>query len=82
MNGAMKWCTTLDASKMSFFLLMESHGKWLAADAIMRAAGGDDVNLVQQAYYNGHYGFSGGKAQHVRQADCMCYSTLPSPSPT
>jgi hypothetical protein len=45
-----------------------------AAEALARAAGGDNVNLVQQAYYNGHYGFSGGKVQHVLQADGMCYS--------
>jgi len=45
-----------------------------AAEALVRAAGGDDVNLVQQAYYNGHYGFSGAKVQHVLQADGICYS--------
>jgi hypothetical protein len=30
-------------------------------DALVRAAGGDDVNVVQQAYYSGHYGFAGVK---------------------
>jgi hypothetical protein len=40
----------------------------------LRAADGDDVNLVQQAYYNGHFGFSGTKVQHVLQADGICYS--------
>jgi len=29
---------------------------------------------VQQAFYNGHYGFAGAKVQHVLQADGMCYS--------
>ena len=80
MNGVMKWCTTLDACKMSFFFTdgkpwkMARPGRGDAADALVRAAGGDDVNLVQQAYYNGHYGFAGGKVQHVLQADGMCYS--------
>jgi hypothetical protein len=41
---------------------------------LVRAAGGDDINLVQQAYYNGHYGFSGAKMQHVLEADGMCYA--------
>jgi len=45
-----------------------------AADALVRAAGGDNVNLVQQAYYNVHYGFAGAKVQHVLQADGICYS--------
>lgn len=45
-----------------------------AAAALVRAAGGDDVNLVQRSYYNGHYGFAGAKVQHVLQADGMCYS--------
>jgi hypothetical protein len=49
-------------------------GSGCAAEALARAADGQDVNLVQQAYYNGHYGFSGGKVQHVLQADGMCYS--------
>jgi hypothetical protein len=35
---------------------MARPGQGDAADALVRAAGGDDVNLVQQAYYNGHYG--------------------------
>jgi hypothetical protein len=53
-------------------LARPGHGD--AADALVRAAGGDDINLVQQAYYNGHYGFSGAKVQHVLQADGICYS--------
>jgi hypothetical protein len=53
---------------------MAKPGKGDAATALVRAAGGDDVNLVQQAYYNGHYGFGGAKVQHVLQADGMCYS--------
>jgi hypothetical protein len=28
-------------------------------DALVRPADGDGVILVQQAYYNGHYGFTG-----------------------
>jgi hypothetical protein len=42
--------------------------------ALVAAVGGDDINLVQQAYYNGHYGFCGAKVQHVLQADGLCYS--------
>jgi hypothetical protein len=45
-----------------------------AADVLVRAAGKDDVNLVQQVYYNGHYGFASAKVQHVLQADGICYS--------
>jgi hypothetical protein len=45
-----------------------------AATALIRAAGGDEVNQVQQAFYNGHYGFAGAKVQHVLQADRLCYS--------
>jgi hypothetical protein len=44
---------------------MARPGRGDAADALVRAAGGDDVDPVQQAYYNGHYGFAGGKVQHV-----------------
>ncbi len=39
------------------------------AEALVQAVGGDDVKLVQQAYYNGHYGFCNGEVQHVLQAD-------------
>jgi hypothetical protein len=53
---------------------MARPGRGEAAQALIRAVGGDEVNLVQQAYYNGHYGFCGGKVQHVLQADGMCYS--------
>jgi hypothetical protein len=53
---------------------MARPGRGEAANAVVRAAGGDDANLVQQAYYNGHYGFVGAKVQHVLQADGMCYS--------
>ena len=45
-----------------------------AAAALVRAAGGDEVNMVQQAFFNGHYGSAGAKVQHVLQADGMCYS--------
>jgi hypothetical protein len=53
---------------------MARPGRGDAATALVGAAGGDDVNLVQQAYYNGHYGFIGAKVQHVLQADGMCNS--------
>jgi hypothetical protein len=53
---------------------MAKPGTGDAAAALVRAAGGDQVNQVQQAFYNGHYGFSGAKVQHVLQADGLCYS--------
>ncbi len=53
---------------------MAKPGRGDAANVLIRAVGGDDVNLVQQAYYNGHYGFSCAEVQHVLQADGMCYS--------
>jgi hypothetical protein len=53
---------------------MAKPGNGDAADALIRAAGGDQVNLIQQAFYNGHYGFAGAKVQHILQADGICYS--------
>jgi hypothetical protein len=53
---------------------MAKSGNGDAADALIRAAGGDQVNLVQQAFYNGQYGFAGAKVQHILQADGICYS--------
>jgi hypothetical protein len=53
---------------------MAKPGTGDAAAALLRAAGGDEVNQVQQAFYNGHYGFAGAKVQHVLQADGLCYS--------
>ena len=44
---------------------MAKPGTGDAAAALIRAAGGDEVNQVQQAFYNGHYGFAGAKVQHV-----------------
>jgi hypothetical protein len=53
---------------------MARPGRGDASAALVRAAGGDDINLVQQAYYNVHYGFSGAKVQHILQPDGICYS--------
>jgi hypothetical protein len=53
---------------------MAQPGRSDASAGLVRAAGGNNINLVQQAYYNGHYGFSGEKVQHVLQADGICYS--------
>jgi hypothetical protein len=53
---------------------MAKPGRGDAATELVRAAVGDDGNFVQQAYYNGHYGFSGAKEQYVLQAYDMCYS--------
>jgi hypothetical protein len=49
-------------------------GRGETAQALVAAVGGDDINLVQQAYSNGHYGFCGAKVQHVLQAFGLCYS--------
>lgn len=40
---------------------MAHPGKGQAATNIADAAGVNDVNLVQRAYYNGHYRFHGAK---------------------
>jgi hypothetical protein len=53
---------------------MTRPGRGVTAQALLAAAGGDDINLIQRAYYNGHYGFCGAKVQHVLQADGLCYS--------
>ena len=49
-------------------------GKGRATQAFAEAATANDVNLVQQAFYNGHYGFHGAKVQHVVQVDGIKYS--------
>ena len=55
---------------------MGNHGKQLreTAQAFVAAVGGEDINLVQQAYYNSNYRFCGAKVQHVLQADGLCYT--------
>jgi hypothetical protein len=53
---------------------MAKPGTGDAAAALMKTAGGDEVNQVQQVLYNGHYGFAGMIVQHVLQADGLCYS--------
>jgi hypothetical protein len=49
-----------------------------AAAALVRAAGGDRVNQVQQAFYNGYYSFAHAKVQHVLQADGFFFSFMSS----
>ncbi len=51
-------------------------GHGATAPALAAATGGNNINLMQQANYNGHYGFCGAKVQHVLQADGMCYSFI------
>ncbi len=51
-------------------------GSGTATEALAIVSGGRDVNLFQEAYYFGHYGFGGGKVQHVLQAYGMCYSFI------
>jgi hypothetical protein len=74
MNGVTQWSYIVVVVQMSYFSQMVSHGKWQNLGALIRTVGGDDVNLVQQTYYNDHDGFSGAKVQHVLQADGLCYS--------
>jgi hypothetical protein len=69
-----KWYISLDACQMFFSTdgepwKMAWPGRGETADVLVRAAAGDDVNLVQQVYYNGCYGFASAKAQHVLQAN-------------
>lgn len=49
-------------------------GKGRAVQELCAAAGTDDLNLMQRAYYNGHYKYHGAKVQHVLQADGMVHS--------
>ena len=49
-------------------------GKGRAIQELCAAAGMDDLNLMQRAYYNGHYKYHGAKVQHVLQADGMVHS--------
>jgi hypothetical protein len=51
-------------------------GRGDTAAALARAVGAAAANLVQQAYYNGHYGFCGAKVQHMLQADGMYHSFI------
>jgi hypothetical protein len=44
-----------------------------AAAALKAVVGANDINLVQRAYYIGHYGFCGAKVQHVLQANGICH---------
>ena len=53
---------------------MSRPGTGQAAKHFARVAGVNDVNLVQRAYYNGHYRFHGAKVQHVVEADSIIYS--------
>jgi hypothetical protein len=52
---------------------MSCPGRGRAVREICEATGVQDVNLMQQAFYNGHYK-NGGKVQHVLQADGMAHS--------
>ncbi len=53
---------------------MSHPGRGRAVRQICQAAGCGDVNLMQRAFYNGHYKYHGGKVQHVVQVDGMAYS--------
>jgi len=53
---------------------MSRPGKGQAVRELCAAAGTVDYNLMQRAYYNGHYKYHGAKVQHVLQADGMVHS--------
>jgi hypothetical protein len=53
---------------------MSRPGKGQAVRELCAASGTDDFNLMQHAYYNGHYKYHWAKVQHVFQADGMVYS--------
>jgi hypothetical protein len=53
---------------------MSRPGNGRCVREICAAAGTPDVNLMQRAFYNGHYKYHGGKVQHVLQADGIAYS--------
>jgi hypothetical protein len=53
---------------------MSCPGRGRAVREICLALGAADVNLMQRAFYNGHYKYHGGKVQHVLQADGIVYS--------
>lgn len=53
---------------------MSRPGRGRSVRDICAAAGCGDINLMQRAYYNGHYKYHGGKVQHVLQADGMAHS--------
>jgi hypothetical protein len=53
---------------------MPQSGRGRSVRDICAAAGCGHLNLMQHAYYNGHYKYHGGKLQHVLQADGMAHS--------
>jgi hypothetical protein len=53
---------------------MSRPGRGETVRQICEAAGCGDINLMQRAYYNGHYKYHGAKVQHVLQAGGMVYS--------
>jgi hypothetical protein len=53
---------------------MSRPGRGRTVRDICAAAGCGDINLMQRAYYNGHYKYHGGKVQHVLQADGIAHS--------
>ena len=44
-----------------------------AAAALAEVVGAEDINFIQRAYYNGHYGFFVAKVQYVIQVDGIYY---------
>ena len=72
-------CEALGLSSGAFFFLDGKATKWTkpgcgAAATALAAANGAGVNLVQRAFYNGHYMFHGAKVQHCLSLDGMLHS--------
>ena len=69
----------LGLSPGAFFFLDGKATKWTspgngAAAAAVAAANGAHINLIQRAFYNGHYMFHGAKVQHLLALDGMLHS--------
>ncbi len=61
------------SSKNYLRIMAQRNGLW-ARFSLCKAAGTDDYNLMQRAYYNGHYKYHGADVQHALQAHGMVYS--------
>ncbi len=53
---------------------LSRYGKGIAIQELCAATGKYDLNLMQRAYYNGHYKYHGANVQHVLQTDGMVHS--------
>ncbi len=68
------WLLTAIATLTLYILQTANHGKFLdqeGVQALLAMAGTQDLDLMQQMFYNGHYKAHGAKVQHLLQADGM-----------